>query len=27
MLATVRSSALQGIDGLPIEVEVDLGAG
>lgn len=27
MLATVRSSALQGIDGLPIEVEVDLGGG
>jgi magnesium chelatase family protein len=27
MLATVRSSALQGIDGLPIEVEVDAGGG
>jgi magnesium chelatase family protein len=27
MLATVRSSALQGIDGLPVEVEVDLGGG
>lgn len=27
MLATVHSSALQGIDGLPIEVEVDLGGG
>jgi magnesium chelatase family protein len=27
MLATVRSSALQGIDGLPVEVEVDLGPG